>query len=112
MQFKQMFVTAVCVLFLFKEGEMNIIKDLATLYSTLQAVTGESGQLNYQGHVISYKAEGRIHKLKWVYDGTAWDVGSGTSVKAKHYKSKQGAIEHAVKKLIDELKTRGIRAEL
>lgn len=58
--------------------------------------------------MISYKAEGRIHKLKWVYDGTAWDIGSGTSVKAKHYQSKHGAIEHAVKELIDKLKANGI----
>ena len=65
-------------------------------------------QLNYQGRVISYKAEGRVHKLKWVYDGIAWDVESGTSVKAKHYKSKHGAIEHAVKELIDKLKANGI----
>ena len=58
--------------------------------------------------MINYKAEGRIHMLKWMYDGTAWDVASGTSVKAKHYQSTQGAIEHAVKKLIDDLKAKGI----
>ena len=58
--------------------------------------------------MISYKAEGRIHKLKWVYDGTAWDIESGTSVKSKHYQSKHGAIEHAVKELIDKLKANGI----
>lgn len=58
--------------------------------------------------MIRYKAEGRIHKLKWVYDGVAWDVESGTSVKAKHYQSSQGAIEHAVKDLIEDLKTKGI----
>ena len=58
--------------------------------------------------MISYKAEGRVHKLKWVYDGTAWDVASGKSVEAKHYQSKQGAIEHAVKELIDKLKASGI----
>ena len=65
-------------------------------------------QLNFKGRVINYKAEGRIHKLQWVYDGTAWDVESGTSVKARHYKSTQGAIEHAVKELIDNLKAQGI----
>ena len=52
-----------------------------------------------------------MHSLtEWVYDGTAWDVESGTSVKAKHYKSKQGAIEHAVKKLIEDLKAKKILA--
>ncbi|XP_066026494.1 anti-lipopolysaccharide factor isoform X3 [Pocillopora verrucosa] len=87
---------------------MDVIKDIAHLYSFLQSVTGKSGQLNFKGRVIEYKAEGRIHKLKWVYDGTAWDVESGTSVEARHYKSTQGAIEHAVKKLIDDLKAKGI----
>lgn len=65
-------------------------------------------QLNFKDRVISYKAEGRVHKLKWVYDGTAWDVESGITVKAKHYHSKHGAIEHAVKELIDKLKANGI----
>ncbi|XP_078351103.1 anti-lipopolysaccharide factor-like [Oculina patagonica] len=87
---------------------MNVIQDVAALYSFLQSVSGASGQLNFKGRVVNYKAEGRIHKLQWVYDGTAWDVESGTSVKARHYKSTQGAIEHAVKELIDNLKAQGI----
>ena len=56
--------------------------------------------------MIHYKAEGRLHKFEWVYDGTAWDVESGTSVKDKHHHRTQGAIEKAVKKLIEELRTR------
>lgn len=87
---------------------MNVIQDVATLYSVLQNVTGASGQLNFKGRVINYKAEGHIHKLQWVYEGTDWDIESGTSVKARHYKSTQGAIEHAVKELIDKLKAQGI----
>ena len=58
--------------------------------------------------MIEYKAEGRIHKLEWVYDGTARDVKSDTSVKASHYQSTHGAIVHAIKKLIDDLKAKGI----
>ena len=58
--------------------------------------------------MISYKAQGRVHKLKWVYDGRAWDVESGISIEAKHYNSKHGAIEHAVKKLIGKLKDKGL----
>ena len=65
-------------------------------------------QLNYQGRVIAYQAKGRMHGLNWVYDGTAWDVESGINVTDKQYKSKQGAIEHAVKKLIDALKAKGL----
>ncbi|XP_027042967.1 uncharacterized protein LOC113670952 [Pocillopora damicornis] len=87
---------------------MKVIQELATLYSALLLLTGESGELNFRERVIKYKAEGRVHKLKWVYDGVAWDIQSGISVKAKHYKSKHGAIEHAVKELIDKLASHGI----
>ena len=72
-------------------------------------------QFEIQGRVIKYKAKGRVHSFKepWVYDGTAWDVLTGISEKAKHYKSKQGAIEHAVVKLMERLKREGmIRDEL
>ena len=58
--------------------------------------------------MIEYKAEGRIRKLQWVYDGTARDVKSETSVEARHFQSTQGAIQHAIKKLIDDLKAKGI----
>jgi len=57
--------------------------------------------------VIGYQAKGRVHSLQWVYDDRAWDVESGISVTDKHYKSKEGAIEHAVKKLVDVLKANG-----
>ena len=66
-------------------------------------------QLNYQGRVIKYKAKGRVHRLQWLYDGMAWDVESGHSGRtSKRYKSKQGAIERAVKELIDVLKDEGL----
>ena len=57
--------------------------------------------------MIGYHAKGRVHSLQWVYDGTAWDVESGISVTDKHYESKEGAIKHAVKKLVDVLKANG-----
>ena len=58
--------------------------------------------------MIRFQAKGRVHSLKLVFDGTAWDIESGISVTDRHYKSKQGAIEHAVKKLIDGLKAKGL----
>ena len=63
--------------------------------------------------MISYKAKGRVHSLKepWVYDGTAWDISSGISEKAKHYKSKQGAIKNAMLQLLGRLKKEGIMKE-
>ncbi|XP_015775294.1 PREDICTED: uncharacterized protein LOC107353464 isoform X2 [Acropora digitifera] len=86
----------------------NIIAGIEQLYEVVKMITQESGQLNYQGRVIAYQAKGGMHGLQWVYDGTAWDVKSGIRVKDEHYKSKQGAIAHAVKKLIDGLKAKGL----
>ena len=65
-------------------------------------------QLNYQGRLISYHAVGRVHKLVRVYDGTAWDVESGNSLTSRHWKSKHGAIKHAIEELIDVLKVKGL----
>lgn len=71
-------------------------------------------QITVRGRTIKYSAKGRVHSIKepWVYDGTAWDVESGISEKAKHYKSKQGAIEHATLKLLERLKKDGILKEI
>ncbi|XP_054748644.1 uncharacterized protein LOC129253876 [Lytechinus pictus] len=74
----------------------------------IKTLVNESGQFNLHGRTIVYKAEGRVHKFKWVYDGTAWDVASGISVKDRHYSSRHGAIEHAVAKLLPELQAKGL----
>ena len=58
--------------------------------------------------MIKYQARGGVHSLKFLYNGTAWDIESGISVTDRHYKSRQGAIEHAVKKLIGALKAKGL----
>ena len=60
--------------------------------------------------VIKYNAKGRVHSLKepWVYDGTAWDVLSGISEKARHYKGRKGAIKNAMLRLLERLKREGI----
>ena len=50
----------------------------------------------------------RKRQIAQVYDGTAWDVESGMSRREKHCQSKKGEIEHAVKKLIEELKAEGL----
>ena len=49
-----------------------------------------------------------MHKLVWVYDGMAWDVESGNSLTSRHWKSKHGAIKHAIEELIDVLKVKGL----
>ncbi|XP_022088797.1 uncharacterized protein LOC110978264 [Acanthaster planci] len=83
---------------------------LKTVTSVVNSLANEEGQVTVAGRVIKYKAKGRVHSFKepWVYDGTAWDISSGISEKAKHYKSKQGAIEHAMLKLLERLKRDGI----
>ena len=58
--------------------------------------------------MIKYQAKGRVHSLKFLYDGTAWDVESVISVTERHYKSRQGATEHAVQKLVGVLKAKGL----
>ena len=67
-------------------------------------------QVNFKGRVIGYRAHGRVHSLKepWVYDGMAWDVGSGTDAKVKHYSNSEDAIRDAVLKVVNVLKTMGI----
>ena len=67
-------------------------------------------QVNFKGRVIGYRAHGRVHSLKepWVYDGMAWDVGSGINAKVKHYSNSEDAIRDAVLKVVNDLKTKGI----
>ncbi|XP_033640578.1 uncharacterized protein LOC117300840 [Asterias rubens] len=81
--------------------------------SLINSAVNEEGQVTIAGRVISYKAKGRVHSLKepWVYDGTAWDISSGISEKAKHYKSKHGAIKNAMLQLLGRLKKEGIMKE-
>ena len=89
----------------------GIIEAAAFINEALQKLTGEKGLVSLHGRTIKYEAKGRFHTVtKYVYDGYAWDVESGTSVKAKHYKSAKGAIEHAVKELCDDLRKKGILA--
>ncbi|XP_077861993.1 anti-lipopolysaccharide factor-like [Saccoglossus kowalevskii] len=84
------------------------IDTIITINDLINKLTGDAGEVSFHNRTIRYEVKGRLHKLKWVYDGTAWDLESGTSVKARHYQSQQGAKEHAVRQLIDELKKKGI----
>ena len=56
-----------------------------------------------------YSAKGRVHSVEelWVYDGTAWDIASGISVKKHHFDDPQDAINAATKELIDRLRNKG-----
>ncbi len=70
-------------------------------------------QLSYRGREIHYSAHGRIHSWQelWVFDGSAWDLESGISTEAHHYKTSQEAIQHAVQKLMDKLESERLLRE-
>ena len=70
-------------------------------------------QIKYKGRVIQCSSRGRIHSLQepWVFDGRAWDLESGISVEAHHYPTSAEAIERAVQKLKDKLKSKGLITE-
>ncbi len=59
---------------------------------------------------IHWSTKGRVHSLEelWVYDGTALDVGSGTSVVTRHFDKSHEAKQAAIDKLVTELKQKGI----
>ncbi|XP_077997708.1 anti-lipopolysaccharide factor-like isoform X2 [Glandiceps talaboti] len=84
------------------------ISTAVTLNDLFNKMTSDKGQIEFKGRTIQWEVKGRIHKLKLVYDCRAWDVESGTSVHAKHYQSKQGAKEHGVRDLVDQLKAKGL----
>ncbi|XP_071483735.1 uncharacterized protein [Diadema antillarum] len=101
-------ISAICLLVSIQPQQTMALdpKLIATISGIVKTLANEEGQFEIKGRVVKYKAEGRVHSFKepWVYDGTAWDIMSGISEKARHYKSKQGAIEHAVVRLMERLK--------
>lgn len=65
------------------------------------------------GRTIYYNARGRIHSFAepWVYDAGARDLQSGISAEAHHYPTSQEAIQHAVQKLKDTLRSEQLLKE-
>lgn len=57
----------------------------------------------FDGRSIKTDASGRVHGFKWVWDGTATDEATGFSVVSKHYKSRNGAQEHAREELFNAM---------
>ena len=57
----------------------------------------------FMGHNCNANIKGRIHKLKWVWDGkftcSSWTPLTGNS---RGHKSKNGAIHHAVQDFINK----------
>lgn len=93
------------------QAAKKIIKTAVFLNDALQHLTGEKGEFSLHGCTIKYEAKGCFYTpTKYVYDGYAWDVESGKSVKIKHYKSAKGANQHAVRELCEDLRQKGILA--
>ena len=66
-------------------------------------------QIDYKGRVIKYKVDWRpkISRDLWVYEGEAWDIKSGTSVRKTGFKSSDDARTRVVKDLIQKLEEEG-----
>ena len=66
------------------------------------------GSDKIEGRDIEVWINGRFHKWnKYVYDGRARDVKTSIEVTSKHWKSKNGAREHALEELAAKLKQAG-----
>src|ERR1700728_226701 len=59
---------------------------------------GDDQTVEICGRPCNVQTKGRIHKLKWVWDGRC-ECG-GIIGSARHYKSQNGAIEHAIQDFV------------
>ena len=64
--------------------------------------------LLWESRKIHLDADWRIHKLKLVWDGTARDDQTGLQKRSRHWKSKNGAKEHAQMELKEALLAQGL----
>lgn len=60
----------------------------------------ENKIMDVGGHKLSVSSAGRIHKWKYVWDASVRDLTTGIEGGSTHYKSRNGAIEHAVEDLL------------
>ena len=76
------------------------------------AFTGNSGEINIYGRRIKFKAKWRFHSFKEpiVWDATAQDMETGIAVEERHHDTDKDANKFAIKKLCEELKSKGILA--
>ena len=75
-----------------------------------EAQSGEKGELVVYGRTIRFKAKWCVHSLNEpiVWDATAQDVQTGIRIEVKHQDSDKYANQLAVRKLCEELMSRGI----
>ena len=74
------------------------------------ALTGENGEIVESGRRIRYKAKWRVHSFNEpvVWDATAQDVETGIKVEVSRQDSDNTANRLAIRKLCEELQSRGI----
>ena len=74
------------------------------------AQSGEKGEFVANGRTIRFKAKWRVHSFDepLVWDATAQDVETGIRVEVKHQDSDKYANQLAVRKLYQELISRGV----
>jgi hypothetical protein len=58
------------------------------------------------GRSCAVQIKGRLHKFEWVWDGKC-ECG-GISGSSRHYKSKNGAIEHAIQDFVTKAGQAGL----
>ena len=67
------------------------------------------GETKFEDRDITWSIyKSGLHKFQYVHSAKAIDVATGIEVKAKNYRSKIGAREHALANLKEELLKRGI----
>ncbi|XP_072042823.1 uncharacterized protein [Amphiura filiformis] len=108
MRSKLVFIPTLCACFMV--WLLPTVDGLDDLLRLIGSFVNDNGQMIYMGRTIQWSTKGRVHSADelWVYDGTAWDIASGTSVEVKHYKESHDAKKAAVDKLITRLKQEGI----
>ena len=58
---------------------------------------------NFMGHQCSGSVKGRIHKLKWVWDGKFSCPGwTGLVGESRGFASRNGALEHSIKDFVNK----------
>ena len=75
-----------------------------------KAQTGDKGEIEVHGRMIRFKASWRVHSFNepFVWDATAQDAETGIRVEVKHQDTDKDANQLAVRKLCNELRSRGI----
>ena len=77
-----------------------MLENIPKLMDTYNKISNDNGTLTVNDHEIEYHIHGRFHTLvEYVWDCEAKDKVTGKVGNSKRLKSKQGALEHALRDL-------------